>query len=81
MPYLTIRFALLFLTSIFLSNCGSPDRPTEVTEDSLPAKAPKERTEALDERQTEWSQSTYAEDPGPDSLVNKITDTIPPNSH
>lgn len=73
-------FTFLILLAFLLPACspaGNSKAERMDTETSeLPAKAPQERTEALDDRRTEWSQSTYAEKPAPDSLVKKITDTI-----
>lgn len=62
----------LLLTGLLMA-CGAPTAQSDDKE--LPAKAPQERTEALDERQTEWSQSTYSEEPPSDSLRNQISDT------
>lgn len=73
------RLMFLILTISLLTACGfstseSADR-SAVDSDSLPAKAPQERTEALDTRQTEWSQTTYAETPPDDSLQKEIADS------
>ncbi|HKK75485.1 MAG TPA: hypothetical protein VJ953_10460 [Saprospiraceae bacterium] len=69
-------YLLSLLLTGLLMTCGAPTSDTAQSDDNeLPAKAPQERTEALDERQTEWSQSTYAEEPVSDSLRKEISDT------
>lgn len=73
-------FSFLIIITFLVSACSPTENnqakrvDTETSEFS--AKAPKEQTEALNERQTEWSQSTYAEKPAPDSLVKTIKNTM-----
>lgn len=65
------------MMSLLFSACHSDDNGNAKRLDRTtpPPKAPQERTESLDERQTEWSQSTYAERPPSDSLAAEMADS------